>query len=47
MEPRQMDVFVGFQLADGTTAKALTGIDDHPQSCVSAWPPPREGTQPV
>jgi hypothetical protein len=25
----QLDVVHGFLLADGTTAKALTGIDDH------------------
>ena len=29
MELWQMDVVGGFLLADGTTAKALTGVDDH------------------
>jgi hypothetical protein len=29
MEWWQMDVVGGFRLADGTCAKALTGIDDH------------------
>jgi hypothetical protein len=29
MEVWQMDVGGGFVLADGTRAKALTGIDDH------------------
>jgi len=37
----------GFLLADGTTAKALTGIDDHSRFCVSARLMPRERTQPV
>ncbi|GAC1582408.1 MAG: hypothetical protein NVS3B24_20430 [Candidatus Dormibacteria bacterium] len=36
MELWQMDVVGGFLLADGTTAKALTGIDDHSRFCVSA-----------
>jgi hypothetical protein len=30
MELWQMDVVHGFALADGTAAKALTGIDDVP-----------------
>jgi transposase InsO family protein len=36
MELWQMDVVGGFLLADGTRAKALTGIDDHSRFCVSA-----------
>ena len=36
MELWQMDVVGGFVLADGTSAKALTGIDDHSRFCVSA-----------
>jgi hypothetical protein len=32
----QMDVVGGFPLADGTSAKVLTGIDDHSRYCVSA-----------
>jgi transposase InsO family protein len=36
MELWQMDVVGGFGLADGTSAKALTGIDDHSRMCVSA-----------
>jgi transposase InsO family protein len=36
MELWQMDVVGGFALADGTHAKALTGIDDHSRMCVSA-----------
>jgi transposase InsO family protein len=43
----QMDVVGGFLLADGTTAKALTGVDDHSRFCVSARLMPRERTQPV
>ena len=31
-----MDVVGGFLLADGTSAKALTGVDDHSRFCVSA-----------
>ncbi len=31
-----MDVVGGFPLADGTSAKALTGIDDHSGMCVCA-----------
>ncbi|MDX6371407.1 MAG: hypothetical protein QOD98_395 [Nocardioidaceae bacterium] len=36
MELWQMDVVGGFVLADGTRAKALTGVDDHSRFCVSA-----------
>jgi transposase len=36
MELWQMDVVGGFALADGTRAKALTGVDDHSRFCVSA-----------
>ena len=43
----QLDVVGGFLLTDGTTAKALTGIDDHSRFCVSARLMPRERTQPV
>ena len=32
----QMDTVGGFVLADGTQAKALTGVDDHSRYCVSA-----------
>ena len=35
MELWQMDVVGGFVLADGTKAKALTGVDDHSRFCVS------------
>jgi transposase InsO family protein len=47
MELWQFDVVGGFLLTDGTTAKALTGIDDHSRFCVSARLMPRERTQPV
>ena len=47
MELWQMDVVGGFLLADGTSAKALTGIDDHSRFCVSARLMARERTQPV
>jgi hypothetical protein len=40
-----MDVVGGFLLADGASAKALTGIDDHSRFCVSARLMPREGTR--
>jgi transposase InsO family protein len=43
----QMDVVGGFLLADGTTAKAVTGVDDHSRFCVSARLMPRERTQAV
>ena len=36
MELWQFDVVGGFLLADGTKAKALTGVDDHSRFCVSA-----------
>jgi transposase InsO family protein len=45
MELWQMDVVGGFLLADGTTAKALTGVDDHSRFCVAATLMPRERTQ--
>src|ERR1700680_1054004 len=45
MELWQMDVVGGFLLADGTAAKALTGVDDHSRFCVSARLMPRERTQ--
>jgi len=45
MELWQLDVVGGFLLADGTSAKALTGIDDHSRYCVSARLMPRERTQ--
>lgn len=35
MELWQMDTVGGFPLADGTSAKALTGLDDHSRMCVS------------
>ena len=47
MELWQMDVVGGFHLSDGSTAKALTGIDDHSRFCVSARLMPRERTQAV
>jgi len=47
MELWQFDVVHGFLLADGTTAKALTGIDDHSRFCVSARLMARERTQAV
>jgi hypothetical protein len=34
MELWQMDVAGGFALADGSTAEALTGVDDHSRLCV-------------
>jgi len=40
-----MDVDGGFLLGDGTTAKALTGIDDHSRYSVSATLMPREPPQ--
>jgi hypothetical protein len=42
-----MDLVGGFLLADGSSAKALTGVDDHSRFCVSARLMPRERTQPV
>ena len=47
MELWQLDVVHGFALADGTAAKALTGIDDHSRFCVSACLMPRERTQAI
>ena len=47
MELWQLDVVHGFLLADGTTAKALTGVDDHSRFCVSARLMTRERTQAV
>jgi transposase InsO family protein len=47
MELWQMDVVGGFLLADGSHAKALTGIDDHSRFCVSAALMARERTRPV
>jgi transposase InsO family protein len=47
MELWQMDVVGGFPLADGTSAKALTGIDDHSRMCVSARLMRRERTRAV
>ena len=47
MELWQMDLVGGFLLADGGSAKALTGVDDHSRFCISARLMPRERTQPV
>jgi transposase InsO family protein len=47
MELWQMDVVGGFPLADGTSAKVLTGIDDHSRYCVSARVMARERTRAV
>ena len=47
MELWQMDVVGGFVLADGTRAKALTGIDDHSRFCVSARLMSRESSRGV
>ncbi len=47
MELWQMDVVGGFLLADGSRAKALTGVDDHSRFCVSARLMVRERTRPV
>ena len=47
MELWQMDVVGGFLLADGRTAKALTGVDDHSRFCISARLMLRERTQVV
>jgi transposase InsO family protein len=43
----QMDLVGGFLLADGSHAKALTGVDDHSRFCVSARLMARERTQPM
>jgi transposase InsO family protein len=47
MELWQMDVVGGFLLADGSHAKALTGIDDHSRYCVPVTLMARERTRPV
>src|ERR1700682_1075990 len=47
MELWQLDVVHGFLLADGTSAKALTGVDDHSRFCVSVRLMTRERTQSV
>ena len=47
MELWQMDVVGGFVLADGTRAKALTGVDDHSRFCVSAHLMMRESSRGV
>jgi transposase InsO family protein len=47
MELWQFDVVHGFLLSDGTSAKALTGIDDYSRFCVSARLMARERTQAV
>ena len=47
MELWQMDTVGGFLLADGSHAKALTGIDDCSRLCVSATLMARERTRPV
>lgn len=47
MELWQMDVVGGFLLADGSTAKALTGVDDHSRFCVCAKLMVRERTRQV
>ena len=47
MELWQVDVVGGFPLADGTSAKALTGIDDRSRMCVCAKLMTRERTRAV
>jgi transposase InsO family protein len=47
MELWQMDTVGGFLLADGTRAKALTGVDDHSRYCISAYLMVRESSQRV
>ncbi len=47
MELWQMDIVGGFPLVDGTSAKALTGVDDHSRFCVSARLMARERTRAV
>jgi transposase InsO family protein len=47
MELRQMDVVGGFPLTDGTSAKAMTGIDDHSRMCVCVRLMVRERTRAV
>lgn len=41
MELWQLDTVGGFLLADGTTAKALTGVDDHSRSVSRRGSEPR------
>lgn len=47
MELWQMDIVGGFPLVDGTSAKALTGVDDHSRMCVCARLMARERTRAV
>ncbi len=47
MELWQLDTVGGFLLADGTRAKALTGVDDHSRFCISAYLMVRESAQRV
>lgn len=47
MELWQLDTVGGFVLADGTRAKALTGVDDHSRFCVSAYLMVRESSHRV
>jgi transposase InsO family protein len=47
MQLWQMDVVGGFLIADGSHAKALTGVDDHSRFCVSARLMPTERTRAV
>ena len=47
MELWQLDLVHGFLLADGSSAKALTGIDDHSRYCVSGRLMAKERTQSV
>jgi transposase InsO family protein len=47
MELWQMDIVGGFALAEGTSAKALTGIDDHSRMCTCARLMARERTRAV
>ena len=47
MELWQMETVGGFVLADGTRAKALTGVDDHSRFCVSAFLMLRESSRRV
>jgi transposase InsO family protein len=44
MELWQMDVVGGFPIADGTSAKVLTGLDDHSRMCICARVMARERT---
>lgn len=47
MELWQMDVVGGIGLTDGSSVKALTGLDDHSRFCVSAALMPAERTRAV